>query len=111
MPREVDPKRTRKALRQVRKLRAREAPQEGEEATDYSGWEKEFLAEVEQRLDRYGSAFNDAGKGRLDEALSTLQTQKLREIGAKAKGKDRPARSSFKRKTPTWATPKPEDEC
>jgi hypothetical protein len=109
MPREVDPKRTRKALRQVRKLKALE---EGEAAPDYSGWEKEFLAEVEQRLDKYGSAFNDGSKGRLDEALSTLQTQKLREIGAKAKGKDRPARSSFKRKAPPWANPKPEeDEC
>lgn len=116
MPRDVDPKRTRKALRQVRKLKALE---EGEAAPDYSGWEKEFLAEVEQRLDKYGSAFNDAGKGRLDEALSTLQAQKLREIGRKAKGRDKgdeakdrpPARSSFKRKPPPWATPKPDDEC
>jgi hypothetical protein len=111
MPRAVDPKRTRKALRQVRKLKALE---DGEAAPDYSGWEKEFLAEVETRLDKYGSAFNDAGKGRLEEALSTLQTQKLREIGKKAKGKEggKPAaRSSFKRKPPPWATPKPDDEC
>jgi len=111
MPRAVDPKRTRKALRQVRKLKALE---EDEAAPDYSGWEKEFLAEVETRLDKYGSAFNDAGKGRLDEALSTLQTQKLREIRKKASGKDKDkpaARSSFKRKPSPWTTSKTDDEC
>ena len=116
MPREVDPKRTRKALRQVRKLAALQDPAtlaEGETAPDYSGWEKEFLSEVEARLDKYGSAFADLGKGRPDEALSNLQAQKLKEIARKAKGSDndRPAaRSSFKRKTPPWATPKADPE-
>ncbi|MFZ4071790.1 MAG: hypothetical protein ACOYJ6_17000 [Caulobacterales bacterium] len=83
MPREVDPKCTRKALRLVRKL-AEATPLE-----DYSGWEKEFLDEVGARLDKFGSAFNDAAKGRLDEALSNLQTVKLKEIAAKAAGKNR----------------------
>jgi hypothetical protein len=83
MPREVDPKRTRKALRLVRKL-AEATPEE-----DYSGWEKQFLDEVGARLDTFGSAFNDGSKGRLDEALSNLQTVKLKEIAAKAAGKTR----------------------
>ncbi len=83
MPREVDPKRTRKALRLVRKL-AEASPLE-----DFSSWEKEFLDEVGARLDTFGSAFNDAAKGRLDEALSKLQTVKLKEIAAKAAGKNR----------------------
>jgi hypothetical protein len=109
MPREVDPKRTRKALRRVRRLAALQT--DAETPPDYSGWEKEFLTEVEQRLDKFGSAFADLGKGRPDEALSTLQAQKLREIEQKAKGgknddgKLRP-RSSFKRKQPPWAKDK-----
>lgn len=107
MPRDVDPKRTRKALRQVRRLTAlQEAAPEGAPPPDYSGWEKEFLSEVEARLDKYGSAFADLGKGAPDEALSRLQAQKLKEIEKKAKdqaaGKE-PKRSGFKRKTPPWA--------
>lgn len=101
MPREVDPKRTRKALRIVRKLAALEAkaseridPDTGEivpgpQGVDYSNWESEFLNEVGARLDKYGSAFANLSKGRAEEALSHLQAQKLREIAAKAKGKPR----------------------
>jgi hypothetical protein len=100
VPRKVDPKQTRKALRIVRKLAAKGGAPEtidpetgevkpGEGAVDYSHWENEFLSEVDKRLEKYGSAFNDLGKGRKDEALSTLQTVKLKEIAAKARGKKR----------------------
>jgi hypothetical protein len=100
MPRDVDPKRTRKALRIVRKLAAQGAAAEaidpdtgeirpGEGAVDYSAWENEFLSEVDKRLEQYGSAFHNLAKGRKDEALSTLQTVKLKEIAAKARGKKR----------------------
>ena len=99
MPREVDPKRTRKALQKVRKLAALQdaaALADGETPADYSGWEKEFLSEVEARLDKYGSAFADLGKGRPDEALSNLQAQKLKEIERKARGKDKVGESKPK---------------
>lgn len=86
MARQVDPKRTRKALAKVRKLAATEP---GAAEAAYSAWEREFLSEVESRLDRFGSAFADPTKGRMDEALSRLQEAKLREIAAKAKGKPR----------------------
>jgi hypothetical protein len=100
MPRDVDPKRTRKAQRLIRKLAAKGASPEtidpetgevkpGEGAIDYSEWENTFLTEVDQRLEKYGSAFHDLGKGRKEEALSTLQTVKLKEIAAKARGKKR----------------------
>jgi hypothetical protein len=100
MPREVDPKRTRKALRIVRKLATKSAkpetvdPESGEikpgsGEVDYSQWENEFLTEVDKRLEKYGSAFHNLSKGRKDEALSTLQTVKLKEIAAKARGKKR----------------------
>ncbi len=100
MGREVDSKKTRKALRIIRKLAAKGASPEtidpdtgevkpGEGAVDYSHWENEFLTEVDKRLEKYGSAFHDLSKGRKDEALSNLQTVKLKEIAAKARGKKR----------------------
>jgi hypothetical protein len=100
MPRDVDAKKTRKAQRLIRKLARKGAASEtvdpetgevkpGEGAVDYSQWEQEFLTEVDQRLEKYGSAFHDLSKGRKDEALSTLQTVKLKEIAAKARGKPR----------------------
>jgi hypothetical protein len=100
LPREVDPKRTRKALRIVRKLAAQSAaeekidPETGEiieakPGVDYSGWEKDFLGEVDTRLNKYGSAFANLSKGRAEDALSNLQTVKLKEIAAKARGKKR----------------------
>src|SRR5262245_56846484 len=98
MPRDVDQKKTRKALRIIRKLAAKGASAEtidpetgevkpGEGAVDYSHRENEFLTEVDKRLEKYGSAFNDLSKGRKDDALSNLQTVKLKEIAAKARGK------------------------
>ncbi len=100
MPREIDRKKTQKALRIVRKLAAKSAAPEtidpetgevkpGEGTVDYSHWENEFLTEVDKRLEKYGSAFADLSKGKKDEALSTLQTVKLKEIAAKARGKKR----------------------
>ena len=100
MPREIDRKQTRKALRIIRKLAAKGSAPEvvdpetgevkpGEGAVDYSQWENEFLTEVDKRLEKYGSAFNDLSKGRKDDALSSLQTVKLKEIAAKARGKKR----------------------
>lgn len=100
MAREVDRKKTRKALRIIRKLAAKGASPEtidpetgevkpGEGVVDYSQWENEFLTEVDQRLEKYGSAFHDLSKGRKEEALSNLQTVKLKEIAAKARGKKR----------------------
>jgi hypothetical protein len=100
MGRDVDPKQTRKALRIVRKLAAKSAAPEtvdpetgevkpGEGVVDYSQWENEFLAEVDQRLEKFGSAFHDLSKGRKEDALSMLQTVKLKEIAAKARGKKR----------------------
>ena len=100
MARDVDPKATRKALRIVRKLAAKgPAPETvdpetgelkpGEGAIDYSQWEGDFLNEVGQRLEKYGSAFHNLSKGRREDALSTLQMVKVKEIAAKARGKKR----------------------
>jgi hypothetical protein len=100
MARDVDPKQTRKALRIVRKLAAKSAQPEtidpetgevkpGDASVDYSQWETEFLGEVDKRLEKYGSAFANLSKGRKEDALSALQTVKLKEIAAKARSKKR----------------------
>lgn len=100
MPREIDRKQTRKAQRIIRKLAAKGSAPEtidpetgevkpGEGKVDYSQWENEFLSEVDQRLEKYGSAFADLSKGRKEDVLSNLQTVKLKEIAAKARGKPR----------------------
>ncbi|MET0182028.1 MAG: hypothetical protein ABW199_03985 [Caulobacterales bacterium] len=83
MARDVDPRRTRKAQRLVERLK-----RAAETSPDpLSNWEDQFLAEVDERLGKYGSSFRDLAKGAPDEAVSRLQAQKLKEIAAKASGK------------------------
>ncbi len=54
-----------------------------------SEWEGEFLGSVSDRLKAFGRAFGDPEKGAPGQALSALQTVKLKEITAKAKGEKR----------------------
>lgn len=64
-----------------------------------SDWEGEFLTEVSERVKTYGRAFGDPEKGAMGEALSMMQTVKLKEITAKAKGEKKGlARKPFRRK-------------
>ena len=100
MAREVDPKKTRKAMRRL--SRARKKIEDSGQADTLSDWEDEFLDSVGERLDTYGSAFNDPDKGRLDEPLSGLQTAKLREIEKKAMGKTRKPMSRGKGFKPSF---------
>lgn len=108
MSREIDDRKKKKALRRLdrvrRALAEAEAGGDAEAAREaralLTEWEDEFLGSVEERLNTFGSAFNDPEKGALDEPLSQLQAAKLKELEAKAKGKEtRPwMRSSFKPK-------------
>lgn len=96
MPRDIDEKKKSKALRKLRKA-AEQAEANGAELSD---WEREFIDEVEERVETYGSAFHDAEKGALDEPLSIRQQMKLKEIDRKARGKGgfKNKRSSLKSK-------------
>jgi len=100
MAREIERKQTRKAQRLIRELASKGKASEtidpesgevkpGDGSVDYSAWESEFLTEVDARLEKYGSAFADLSKGGKEDALSRLQTAKLKEIAAKARGKKR----------------------
>ena len=75
----------RAALRAVRRARLT-AETAGVELSE---WEGEFLGGVEQRVETYGRAFADPDKGAPGQALSALQTRKLKEIAAKATGEPR----------------------
>lgn len=83
MPRDVDEKKTRKALRKLRKAKER-AEADGIELTD---WEKDFVDGVDERLTKYGSAFADPHLGAPDEALSNAQSEILRQLDKKSRGK------------------------
>lgn len=93
MGRDVDDRKKRAALRKLRKAAALAEQGLG---PDLSDWEKQFLEEVEQRIETYGSAFADPMKGDEGEALSSLQQMKLKEIDKKARGKARKGLKSRK---------------
>ena len=84
MGRDVDERKKRAALRKLRKAAALAEQGLGPPLSD---WEKQFLEEVEERIETYGSAFADPLKGSDGEALSSLQQMKLKEIDKKARGK------------------------
>lgn len=100
MSREIDERKKRKALRKLRK--AAELAERGE-GPPLSDWEREFLEEVEERIKTYGSAFADPDKGNLEDPMSALQTQKLKEIDKKARGKG----GGFRTRKPLGAKKKP----
>ncbi len=87
MARKVDPALTRQAINWLKRARAR-AEGSGEGVTE---WEDAFLASVEERLERFGSAFTDPDKGQLSAPLSLRQGLKVRQIGKRgAKPRARP---------------------
>jgi hypothetical protein len=59
---------------------------------DLSQWEGEFLQSAAERVKTYGRAFADPEKGAPGQALSLRQSIKLKEIAAKASGKEQTRR-------------------
>ena len=106
MARDIDERKKRKALRKLRKAAMLAEQGLGPPLSD---WEKQFLEEVEERIEKFGSAFHDLDKGGSDEALSALQHVKLREIHKKARGKGKSGfsnKSGFKRKSASKSAPR-----
>lgn len=98
--REVDKRKTQKALRKLRRVAEAATAEDGPGLTT---WEKDFVEGVTTRLETYGSAFRDPGKGRLEEALSARQAHVTRVIQKKA----RKARDDAKDQDAKPAAPKP----
>ncbi|MGD2133893.1 MAG: hypothetical protein PVI23_13945 [Maricaulaceae bacterium] len=99
--RKVDERKTARVLAKIRRATAADA--EAGEGADgekkLTAWEREFAQSVEERLEKYGSAFRDASKGNLEEPLSARQAAKLREVVKAAQGK----RKGLKRSGPIKA--------
>jgi hypothetical protein len=101
-----DPAAQREAAKAAAKRAALRALRRARTAADKAGvklsdWEGEFLGSVEERVQTYGRAFGDPGKGGPGQALSALQTVKLKQIAGKAAG-DKPRagpKPRFQRKT------------
>ncbi len=69
-----------------------------------SEWEGDFLGSVEERVKTYGRAFADPEKGGPGAAFSVLQSVKLKEIAAKAKGEKKDmTRKPFKRRVKPYS--------
>jgi hypothetical protein len=90
MPREVDKRKTSRALRKLERV-TRAAEVAGAELTR---WEQDFVSGVADRLETYGSAFRDPQKGALDEALSQRQAQIVRVLAKKTRPRREPSRVS-----------------
>ena len=106
MGRDIDERKKRKALRKLRKAAALAEQGLGPPLSD---WEKQILEEVEERIEKFGSAFHDLDKGGSDEALSALQQVKLREIDKKARGKGKggfKSKGGFGRKSAPKSNPR-----
>ncbi|NNC37046.1 MAG: hypothetical protein EX271_12300 [Acidimicrobiales bacterium] len=100
--------RIRKARAAQRKLK--KAKQELEKLGEITEWEDKFVDSVDERIDKYGAAFQDREKGGMSEALSNKQKQVLAQMRRKARDKGKQApnnakssklkpRSSFKNKS------------
>ena len=105
MGKKTDDKKTKRALARVRRTLRKKENLEGD--ASLSDWEDEFIDSLEERLEKFGSAFADPEKGEVSEALSYRQAIKLREVEKKARGKARKPmkRSSFKPKNPGFRKP------
>lgn len=65
----------------------------GEDSTrKITEWEDEFLSGVKERVETYGSAFNDPEKGAVGDPLSFKQSFKLAEINRSIHRRDRERR-------------------
>ncbi len=81
----------RNAVRKIERLR-----QQLEASGKLTDWEDEFSESVAERLDKFGSAFQDPQKGRPADALSFAQKRVVSALKKKAKGQDE--KSTFRSK-------------
>jgi hypothetical protein len=90
-PREAAKRAALNALRRAKRAAAKAG-------VELSEWEGEFLESVTQRVKTYGRAFGDPDKGAPGTSLSMMQGVKLKEIAAKASGKEKPRFGQRRRK-------------
>jgi hypothetical protein len=79
LSRRVDPNLTKRAIAALK----RAAEKAAATPEGLSDWETEFLSSLDERLQKYGSAFADPDKGQLSAPLSMRQGLKVRQISQK----------------------------
>lgn len=79
-------RRARTAQRKLKKART-----ELEDLGEITDWEDEFIASVDERLEKFDSAFADPSLGGFGEALSNKQKQVLTQMRRKIKDKSKQA--------------------
>ncbi len=79
-------RRARNAQRKLKKART-----ELEALGEITDWEDEFIASVDERLEKFDSAFADPSLGGFGEALSNKQKQVLTQMRRKIKDKSKQA--------------------
>jgi len=89
-------RRARSAQRKLKKART-----ELEALGEITDWEDEFIASVDERLEKYDSAFADPSLGGFAQALSTRQQQVLAQMRRKIKDKNKQAKEGDPGK-PQW---------
>ncbi|MEE9273542.1 MAG: hypothetical protein V3U57_09800 [Robiginitomaculum sp.] len=92
-------RRARTAQRQLKKTR-----RQLEDLGEITDWEENFIASVDQRLDKYGAAFQDREKGGTADALSVRQKQVLSQMRRKIKDKGQQALGREKRAPKKWGS-------
>lgn len=93
-------RRARNAQRKLKKART-----ELEDLGEITDWEDEFIASVDERLEKFDSAFADPSLGGFAEALSNKQKQVLAQMRRKIKDKSKQApqgRSGDDPAKPQW---------
>ena len=88
-------RRARNAQRKLKKART-----ELEDLGEITDWEDKFIASVDERLEKYDSAFADPSLGGFAQALSNKQQQVLAQMRRKIKDKSKQAPSNSSKDDP-----------
>ena len=105
MPRRTDPAIAKRAINLIARVKkaGRMAPKDSDKSL--SEWEGEFLESLEERLEKYGSAFADPDKGAMNAPLSLLQGLKLMQIKRKTSAKPKLSKPSDPKTKPRLQKP------
>lgn len=77
-----------KLIKRARSYINRVKKQSATNNIELSEWEDEFLSSIDERLGKYGKAFNDPDLGAMNAPLSLRQGLKLKQIRKKTLGED-----------------------
>lgn len=75
-----------KLSNKARKYVAKAKTMAAQNNVELSDWENDFIESLDERLEKYGRAFNDPDLGAMNAPLSLRQGLKVKQIRQKAKG-------------------------